>query len=321
MGGLYENGRIPLESLVIFNSGFDQSEWEPTFQGMWVHALSPATYARHVELVKRVEARTGKTLQISSGWGAYRPFEIQVLAREKYGIGAAWPGTSSHGGYWEDQNTMAMDYSNWGEAYNWDFDAFTADCASVGLTAGLIMPNRGYPTEQWHVVDLAPWSAVPSFPDTYSKESETDMRVIAGPGGAQKFADEFGADDIGNYFYVPNGPEGSPSWVDNIHAAWLLGGKPEGEANTDNPWYFDLARHQANARWAQKRGEIVTDVTKALSPFLEKIGEALAGLSSEAVREAIEEGLSSVVLPSVEISEEDKADIARLSADELKNRL
>lgn len=180
MGGLYENGRIPLESLVIFNSGFDQSEWEAVFEGRWVHALSPATYARHVELVKRAKRRTGNTLQISSGWGAYRPFEIQVLARARYGNGAAWPGTSSHGGYWEDQNTMAMDYSNWASVYGGDNPntraAFAEDCASVGLTAFLISTGRGYPDEPWHVNDLNPWSAVPSFPG--SEEEEDDMKAV-----------------------------------------------------------------------------------------------------------------------------------------------
>ena len=155
----YRNGQIPENLLVVFQRGWNRTD------GDWYHALSPATYTRHLALVARAFKRTGRTLQITEGFGAYRPFHAQVIARNLYGNGAALPGTSSHGGFWEGRQTLAMDYGNWAWVYanHGGFAAFKEDCAAVGLWAGAIMPERGYPREEWHVVDPNPWSAVPAF--------------------------------------------------------------------------------------------------------------------------------------------------------------
>jgi len=153
----YSNGYIPEHLLVVFKRGRNNVD------GDWYHALSPATYARHLALVDRAYARTGRTLKITDGFGAYRPYAAQVLAKRLYGNGAADPGTSSHGGFWEGKQTLAMDYGNWAWVYESGFAEFKEDCAEVGLWAGAIMPDRGYPREEWHVVDLNPWSAVPAF--------------------------------------------------------------------------------------------------------------------------------------------------------------
>jgi hypothetical protein len=161
----YANGYIPADLLVTFERGYNSTD------GHWNHSLSAATYSRHLALVNRAYARTGRTLTISSGWGAYRPYAAQVIARNVYGNGAAWPGTSSHGGFWEGRQTLAMDYSNWSWVYGGDRAAFAADCAAVGLTANMIVPSRGYPDEPWHVIDLDPWSAVPAG----GGETEFDM--------------------------------------------------------------------------------------------------------------------------------------------------
>lgn len=168
MGGNigYSNGFIPDSMLVTFNTGWNSTD------GDWKHQLSPGTYAKHLKLVALARARTGRTLEITEGWGAYRPYDSQVLARRLYGLGAAYPGTSSHGGFWENQQTMAMDYGNWGSVYDWDRSAFYQDVRNAGLAPGLIHPSRGnnYPDEPWHVVDLDPWAA-PIHPE------EDDMAV------------------------------------------------------------------------------------------------------------------------------------------------
>ncbi|WP_144795687.1 hypothetical protein [Microbacterium paludicola] len=154
----YSNGSIPDYLLTTFKTGWNSTD------GNWKHQLSPSTLRKHLALVARARKRTGKTLEISEGWGAYRPLNIQHLARRLYGNGAAWPGTSSHGGFWENKQTLAIDYGNWGWVYNWDRAAFYEDVRAVGLAPGLIHPSRGndYPDEPWHVVDLDPWAPVPS---------------------------------------------------------------------------------------------------------------------------------------------------------------
>lgn len=156
MGGGYSNGYIPDSLLVTFNTGWNSTD------GNWKHQLSPSSYVKHQALVNLARQHTGRTLTITEGWGAYRPYNIQVLARQMYGYGAATPGQSSHGGFWEGKQTLAIDYGNWGWVYGWDRAAFYRDVYACGLTPGLIHPSRGnnYPDEPWHVVDLAPWQAV-----------------------------------------------------------------------------------------------------------------------------------------------------------------
>lgn len=150
----YSNGYIPSSLLVTFNVGRSAGE------GEWKHQLSPATYAKHLALVALARKNTGRTLSLSNGWSGYRPYSAQVYARQRYGNGAAWPGTSSHGGFWEGQQTLAIDYGNWSYVYNGSRDAFYRDCRAVGFEPGLISPQRGYPDEPWHVVDKNPWTAV-----------------------------------------------------------------------------------------------------------------------------------------------------------------
>jgi hypothetical protein len=149
----YRNGYIPESLLVTFATGWSKTD------GDWKHQLSPGTYAKHAALVKR---SPGGKLQITQGWGAYRPYSAQVIARRLYGNGAALPGTSSHGGFWESRQTLAIDYHNWGAIYGWDQGRWFADCRAVGLTPGMIMRSRGYPDEPWHVIDLDPWAPAPA---------------------------------------------------------------------------------------------------------------------------------------------------------------
>lgn len=144
------NGFIPEEYLVTIAEGWDEPD------GHWKHQMTPATYQKHQRLLEIARRRTGRTLEISVGWGAYRPHHIQVLARQIHGIWAAWPGTSSHGGFWEGREVMAIDYSNWGWVYGWNRTAWNTDVRAAGLTPDMITPARGYPDEPWHVVDMNP---------------------------------------------------------------------------------------------------------------------------------------------------------------------
>ena len=151
----YPNGYIPESELVIFRRGHNRLD------GDWYWGLTPSSYQKHLALTRRGADRTGRWLEPSDGWGTVRPMHAQVIAREIYGNGAAWPGTSSHGGWWENRDTMAVDYSNWHWVYDGDWQTFYADCRAVGLSPGMISAERGYPEEKWHVIDLDPWAASP----------------------------------------------------------------------------------------------------------------------------------------------------------------
>src|SRR5690606_6789363 len=64
--------------------------------------------------------------------------------------------------------------------------AFFEDCRAVGLSPHLISPQRGYPDEPWHVVDLDPWGPIPAsngaipFPIPLPEPEEEDMSHNAG---------------------------------------------------------------------------------------------------------------------------------------------
>lgn len=165
----YSNGYIPGSLLVTFNVGYSTGE------GLWKHQLSPGTYSKHLALVKLARKNTGRTLALSAGWSGYRPYSAQVYAQQRYGRGAATPGTSSHGGFWERRQTLAIDYGNWAYVYGGDRAAFYRDVRAVGLVPGLISVPRGYPDEPWHVVDLDPWAAVPAGSGSAFVPEEDDM--------------------------------------------------------------------------------------------------------------------------------------------------
>lgn len=163
----YRNGQIPASALIKIASGTNGD-------GYWEHLLSPSQKRKHDALVARARKRTGRTLKITSGWNAYRPLEPQWTAKRKYGSGAAWPGTSSHGGTYKGADAMAMDYGNWSWVYGGDRAAFFADCRAVGLDPGVIS------NESWHVIDRDPWAPVPaSLPETepavVPEEEDDDM--------------------------------------------------------------------------------------------------------------------------------------------------
>jgi hypothetical protein len=132
----YQNGYIPAELLIEFDHGYNSTDLN------WYHALSPATYYRHRLLLDIAFKRTGRWLQITRGWSAYRPYAAQVLARKIWGIGAAIPGNSSHGGTFNGRQSLAMDYGNWQSVYGGDTATtraqFGADCRAAGLSPFVI---------------------------------------------------------------------------------------------------------------------------------------------------------------------------------------
>lgn len=169
----WKNGYIPDSELVRFG----ETGWNEV-DGDWYWALTAPTLARVRRLIALAKARTGRDLSPGDGFSCYRPYGIQVKAKNKYGIGAATPGWSSHGGFWEGIETMAVDFSNWGYVYNWDREAFYADCWAAGLVPGMIEPRRGYPDEPWHVIDMNP-RTMPAFASTSSEEDGSIMATDA----------------------------------------------------------------------------------------------------------------------------------------------
>lgn len=117
---------------------------------------TPATIARWNALVADVKKHEGVTLTITSGPNAYRDYDQQVAMRRKHGLGAATPGTSSHGGFWEGRDTMAIDVNNWAVLGQAKFYSYAR---KHGFSPGLISTSRGYArNEPWHIVDLHPWT-------------------------------------------------------------------------------------------------------------------------------------------------------------------
>lgn len=144
-------------------------------------------------------------------------------------------------------------------------------------------------------------------PKAIEPTKEIDMHIISTAAGAQKFADEFGADDIGEFFFTPNGPDQSPSWTDNIKAAWLLAGQPVQAADQ---WQYELARSIADARWNRKRAQIVADTVAALTPVLQLL---TPDIDNSVVQKAIDAAVANLHVQAT-ISEADKQAIAALTA-------
>lgn len=174
----YQNGRIPLNELVEFDTGNGKHWGTPTTRARW--------YAGRAA----IKRRTGVTLYISAGWNAYRPYAEQVIGRNeacRQGNcnAAASPGYSSHGGTWISAkytkrqwvDAMALDIGNYW-AVPWSI--FKEEMERVGFLVGAITPELAGIFEPWHVIDLAPYA---SFAGDDSKPfpDEKEIEVIAYP--------------------------------------------------------------------------------------------------------------------------------------------
>lgn len=140
----YLNGRVPKSKLKYF-------------EGM---RFFPGTLRRWIAFRDEVKAETGETLELTS---AYRDYDEQVKARQEYGIMAAVPGTSSHGGIWTGSTTGRGGLPTWvsgretgaldvGDYYNIPWATFDRLATKHGFIADIVVPK-----ELWHIVDLDPW--------------------------------------------------------------------------------------------------------------------------------------------------------------------
>lgn len=144
---MYANGQVPVE-LLVHVSG--------------VTYLPPGTYVRWLYLKALANHRFGVDLRITSqfsnawnAWNGYRPLAAQRMYRDAYGIMAAYPGTSSHGGTYRGQEVFAIDVENWNEL---GWANFAGLAGEAGFTVNFVTPQ-----ELWHIGDFNdPWS-VPSF--------------------------------------------------------------------------------------------------------------------------------------------------------------
>lgn len=158
----YRNGELPRSILVELDSGGGK------------HWTTRASAARWYALRAWVKAEYGVTLKITEGANAYRDLANQKVARQwacdrGNCLGAAYPGTSSHGGNWYRPgvgwvDAMAFDVGNW---WLLTWDAWVKACARFGLLAGGIPLNvSGGVDERHHIIDLNPFGPVPAGLET-----------------------------------------------------------------------------------------------------------------------------------------------------------
>lgn len=298
---IYSNGNVPTELLITFNSGWDDL-------GYWEHQWPAHTLALHNALVARAAARRAAAglpplpLRLQAGWTAYRPLQWQKTYRAILGLGAADPGKSSHGGTFEGAQTMAGDYA-WQSVYRdcGGRDAFFADCRAVGLAPGMIMASRGYPDEDWHVIDPDPWGAVPAFASTtefnpYKSEEDDDMLMlnITGLGIATPKV-TLGPGVFGHF--LPGDPVETVKNVARIQDDW------QDITAADLPSFLRLWGCDLRI-WDVRDGQFVV-----LDPFTGEVGAGKTWTASGAVRAAIN---------GIKIPEVDPAPIAAAVAKAVK---
>lgn len=159
----YKNGRWPLDMFVHLGG---------------THYLPPGTAARWRWLQQLAWEKYGVWLLITSGWDAYRPYDVQVAYKQEFGRWAAAPGFSSHGGDFEGRVAFAIDVSNWG-LLGWA--RFSALCRLAGFAVGVI------DDEEWHIIDFNdPWTVpdganiIPPTNQNTTRRTiqEDDMRQI-----------------------------------------------------------------------------------------------------------------------------------------------
>ena len=155
--------------------------------------FTPSLSARWDEMVRLALEKYGVRLYITGdidglgGWNVYRPIGPQRNYRRHYGIRAAEPGKSSHGGKYRGQEVFAADIANVDSLAPGNPSLararLTALAKAVGLTVNFVTP-----TEWWHVGDFNPAWAAPSFgavainPGTTNRPAsvseEDDMQTI-----------------------------------------------------------------------------------------------------------------------------------------------
>lgn len=141
----YPNGQIPRSELIVTASGTNED-------GYWEHQWTPGTLAKWRALVADVHAHEGVTLYVTPGWNVFRPLHSQYAAKAKYGPNAAAPGFSSHGGFYNGRECMAVDVANWGQLGRAVFYHYASKHGFV---------VNEFDWEPWHIIDYSP-RAVPA---------------------------------------------------------------------------------------------------------------------------------------------------------------
>lgn len=172
---MYPNGEVPFTKLIHVSGN------------IWLPAGTLARWNWAVEQgVKKYGVRlriTGQGRSEWNTWNGYRPLSCQKVYRNAFGMLAAYPGTSSHGGTYRGREVFALDVDNWAEM---GWARFVALMRLAGLTTDFVSPR-----EQWHVGDFNnPW-AVPAFASggggshlnptpgsTPNQSEEDDMPII-----------------------------------------------------------------------------------------------------------------------------------------------
>ena len=190
----YANGRIPRSALVSFQEGGVTFYTTPYVLQQYRYMKADAA-KQGVHLYITV---TPTSVVNGVGGNAYRDIPFQQRMRAVYGRGAAYPGTSSHGGTFEGRDSMALDISGWGHK---GVDWFYALARKWGFTPGLISTSRGYAvTEEWHLVMWNPFRSV-------KPASETPHQII------NRVKEEIGL-DVSQIRYVHRVQKGyDPEWM------------------------------------------------------------------------------------------------------------
>lgn len=171
----YPNGEYPESLFLCIGEGSNDEDGA----NPWKHLITAGTLEKWRSLQGVALKNTGVLLQITPGWNAYRPYRVQRIYRDKWGLGAAYPGESSHGMNWQTNGRgivcLALDVGNWGYAYDWNSEAFFRDARAAGFVADLIKRPE-FPDEPWHIIDMEPWREV--VKTTQAKDDEMTMSLI-----------------------------------------------------------------------------------------------------------------------------------------------
>lgn len=206
----HANGRIPLDQLV--HLGGD-------------HYLPPGTAARWKWLQQAAWEKYGIWLVITPGWNAYRPLNIQIVYKVKYGVMAAEAGKSSHGGTYGGQIVFAIDVQNWG-ALSWA--RFAALCRLAGFTVDFVKPK-----ELWHIGDFNNgWTVPAGAAEAPQINHETTRR----PRRRSMITAAYRNDD--GSIAIQRDPDGPLRWVsDPIEWSGILAANPGTyAAQVSNAW-------------------------------------------------------------------------------------
>lgn len=276
MGG-FANGRIPLSQLVHLGGE---------------HYLPPGTAARWKWLQRVAYEKYGVWLNITVGWNAYRPFDVQVTYKRQYGNMAATPGLSSHGGTFGGRVVFAIDVNNWA-ALGWD--RFVAVCRLAGFTVDFVSPR-----EQWHIGDFndgwvapAGASTTPTIkPETTRKRRRETMIHAA-----------WRADN--GTIAVQCRPGGRLTLIgDPIEWAGISAGSGAGYQQVSNDHLQGLIRRFGEIAWPKYDGgtnaehvQIVAPLDGGSSRYLAYAEEIWPISSTDTLAKVMEQGLAVVLLP------------------------